>query len=152
MTPRLLSPHSYKKLKTKEEKYQAYSDLWDAWQQKGVVKKSLSETLREIRDAWQRGNQASNEADFIISETIIKIYWELKHSLEHVTASILYDKQLDIFRPNEFTHGSVVRWNTALRSVWQRQKWLDDLSQFETFKSQVWEEHRFNIGTLQRPR
>lgn len=150
MTLRVLTPHSFKKLKSKEEKDKAYSDLWDAWQQKGTVKKSLSETLKEIREGWQRGNQASNEADFIVSETIIKIYWELKQSLEHVTADILCDKQRDIFRPNEFARGTVVKWNTALRTVWNRQQWLDDQNQFEVFKAQVWEEHRFNIGTLQR--
>ncbi len=145
MNQNVLSPYLFSRLKTHEEKNKVYADLWDAWQYKGKRKGSINDELNEIHDGRRRGTRNSNKADQVISDFIIKYYWDLKNSGSHVTKNVLDEEQQRRFNPNPFSTGSVGRWNTALRSIWRTKNWLDHPTEFEIFKEKVWKQHRMNI-------
>lgn len=150
MSTRPLTPAEFSALKSIKEKDKAYDVLWDAWHDKGKRKQAINNQLVEIHEGRRRGTRNSNKADQVISDFIIKYYWDLKHSGTRVTKDVLNEEQARRFNPNHFSDGSVGRWNTALRSIWSSQSWLDHPSQFEIFKEKVWEQHRINIRPRQR--
>jgi hypothetical protein len=153
MSTRLPTPSEFCQLTTDKEKDKAYSDLWDAWQYKGVKKEGLNKKVKKTKRQRQKGASktnalANNARDFLIEE-----YWNDKHSGNKLSAKLLLRKlhQKPKIKFKHLTKKVVERWYTAIKKTWDKSTWPKDEDAFSEFSDKAIENHRILIKRKPKP-